>query len=312
MNSRPVFPLPYLSRGSGSIPLAEIGVSIVKSCKDNGLSDRTAYLYVCWARRYVMHHQCRHPADMGEQEVRDFILQLVLNKRKAASTQNQALQALCFLYEHVLHQSLPPSLTHSLRAKCPQRLPAILKHDEIITFIDRLTGSSRLVAILQYGSGLRLMEALQLKIKDLSFDTKKIIIGTRQVPVSIKVIELLNDQIRERRAQISGLVDIRQQLLFVGNRRKNSQGTLVWPSLHPLVIQRAYRSTEMGITSCSLRQAFGIHLIDHGMNILLVKEILGQKDIHSTMRYQKASSGWISGIISPLDFLEFPRPARVT
>ncbi len=129
-------------------------------------SIKTEEAYVHWARRYILFHGKRHPAEMGEAEVNQFLTDLAVSRRVAASTQNQALAALLFLYEKVLRRPLD-RLEGVVRAKRPKRLPVVLCRDEVQRILAQLNGVYRLIALLQYGAGLRLQECLQLRVKDL-------------------------------------------------------------------------------------------------------------------------------------------------
>jgi site-specific recombinase XerD len=135
-------------------------------------SIRTEEAYVNWIKRYIYFHNVRHPAEMGASEVQAFLTHLAVKENVAASTQNQALSALLFLYRQVLNQDLGP--IDALRAKKPKRLPTVLTRDEVHCVFAHLSGVSLLMARLLYGSGLRLMECLRLRVKDLDFDYRTI------------------------------------------------------------------------------------------------------------------------------------------
>jgi integrase len=139
-------------------------------------SRRTERAYVGWIKRYIFFHGKRHPAEMGGAEVTRFLTSLAVDGRVAASTQNQALNALLFLYRVVLEQELP-WLDDVIRAQRPIHLPVVLTRDEVRRVLARLDGSSRLVVLLLYGAGLRLLEALQLRVKDVDVTTNQITIS---------------------------------------------------------------------------------------------------------------------------------------
>jgi site-specific recombinase XerD len=274
--------------GCNDIPLHMMGDAIRNACAINDLSPSTAYVYVCWARRFVMYYHCRHPGNLGLKEIQGFIRHLVLDRKLSASTQDQALQALRFLYRHVLNHQITQSDVHPLRPKRPLRLPHIPNQSEISRFINRLIGAPRLVALLQYGSGLRLREALQVRIKGFLFENMRIDLGDRMVPMSPTTLDLFKDQIRVRKAQ--GAMD--DEVFLVGNRRKMVNGGLAWQPLHPLVVQKAYRATGCPISSVSLRLAFGAHLLDQGAHVRLVQDLMGQKDVYSILRIQNFHARW--------------------
>jgi integrase len=136
---------------------------------------KTEEAYAHWVRRYILFHNKRHPAEMGEAEVNQFLTDLAVRQRVAASTQNQALAALLFLYEKVLHQPLD-RLAGVVRAKRPQRLPVVLTRDEVRAVLSRLEGTYRLIATLLYGCGLRQIECLRLRVKDIDFAKNQVTI----------------------------------------------------------------------------------------------------------------------------------------
>jgi integron integrase len=134
---------------------------------------RTEKAYVAWIRRYILFHGQRHPAEMGASEITRFLSALAIERNVAASTQNQALSALLFLYGEVLEQDLP-WLDEIVRAKRPARIPVVLSRAEVHAVLDALDGSVRLLALLLYGAGLRLLEALRLRVKDVDFARNQI------------------------------------------------------------------------------------------------------------------------------------------
>ena len=138
-------------------------------------SIRTEEAYVGWIRRFVIFHGTRHPRDMGLPEVEAFLTDLAVNQGVAASTQNQALSALLFLYGEVLNQPLDGPI-QSVRAKQPERLPTVLTRDEVARVLDALSGTHRLMAQLLYGSGLRLMECVRMRVKDLDFAQRQVLV----------------------------------------------------------------------------------------------------------------------------------------
>jgi integron integrase len=134
---------------------------------------RTEEAYVGWVRRFILFHHKRHPAEMGEPEINQFLTHLAVAENVAASTQNQALSAILFLYEKVLERDLA-RLTGVVRAKKPTRLPVVLSREEVRALLEQMSGTPKLVALLLYGAGLRLMEALRLRVKDIDFNANQI------------------------------------------------------------------------------------------------------------------------------------------
>jgi len=131
-------------------------------------SIRTEEAYVAWIKRFIFFHKVRHPLEMGVPEIEAFLTHLAVDKNVAASTQNQAFSAILFLYREVLHRDLEDSLDY-LRAKKPKRLPTVLTKEETFKVIGYLSGTHQLIAKLLYGSGLRLLECLRLRVKDIDF-----------------------------------------------------------------------------------------------------------------------------------------------
>lgn len=140
-----------------------------------GYSRRTEKAYVGWVRRYVVFHDKRHPAQLGAAEVTRFLTSLAVDAKGAASTQNQALGALLFLYRVVLGVDLP-WLADVVRAKRPQRVPVVLTGDEVRAVLERLRGVRRLMAVLMYGGGLRVLECARLRVKDVDFDSNQLVV----------------------------------------------------------------------------------------------------------------------------------------
>jgi integron integrase len=168
-------------------------------------SIRTEQAYVGWIKRYIRFHALRHPSEMGAPEVETFLIHLAVKENVAASTQNQALSALLFLYREVLHQDLGP--IDALRAKRPKRLPTVLTKEETLRLIGCLSGMHQLMAKLIYGSGLRLMECLRLRVKDLEFERRAIIVRDgkgaedRVTVLPDSLIPLLQEHLQRVKAQ---------------------------------------------------------------------------------------------------------------
>lgn len=138
-------------------------------------SKRTEKSYVDWIKRFILHHGKRHPNEMGEPEINQFLTDLAVNKKVSASTQNQALSAILFLYQHVLKKELQ-WIAPAVRAKKPKRLPVVRTRAEVKAIIDLMSGSPKLVATLLYGAGLRLDECLKLRFKDIHFTKNQILV----------------------------------------------------------------------------------------------------------------------------------------
>lgn len=281
------------------------------ACQVQQRSAKTSYLYVCWARRYVMFHQNLHPAEMGATEVVSFVTHLALTQAKSRATCHQALQALRFLYRHVLQSALAKHDLRSLTSRAPHRLPHIPKPEEVLQTLQQLVGMPRLVAMLLYGSGLRIHEALDLQVQDVIFDTNRLVIrgdNPRQVPLARVAVDPLQEQVRTclaLAAQDLGEAAINPgcQFVFVGERTRMPDGTYIRRPPHAKTIQRALAATTPHLSAYLLRQAFAVHLLDQGTHVCVVHSLLGQRDIHSALRYQRVSTQGPVRVRSPVDDL---------
>jgi len=169
-------------------------------------SPRTAETYIQWVKEYILHHNKRHPKEMGVNEINQFITHLVVERKIAASTQNQAISAILFLYRHVLHIQLDESLTIGFRPQRAKNIPTILSKEEVKRIIHQLQGVNKLAAQIMYGSGLRIMECLRLRIKDIDFANRQIIVrdgkggSDRVTPLPDTLIDPLKRQIQTAKA----------------------------------------------------------------------------------------------------------------
>lgn len=299
-------------------------------------SPRTEEAYVMWIRRFIFFHGKRHPSAMGGAEVNQFLSDLAVEKHVSASTQNQALSALLFLYRNVLDDPLP-WLQDLVRAQRPLRVPVVLTVDEARAVLGGMSGASRLVAQLLYGSGLRLLEALTLRVKDLDFGRREIVVrdpkGRRDrrtmLPESVGVE--LHEHLLDVRAVheedlavgygevwlptalerkfVGAAVDWRWQWVFPATRRWRDEETAreFRHHLHETVVQRAVRASAMeaGITKrvgChTFRHSFATHLLERGHDIRTVQELLGHRDVSTTMIYTHVLHIGARGVRSPLD-----------
>lgn len=300
---------------------------------------RTEEAYVDWIRRYILFHHKRHPREMGATDIEAFLTHLAVDGKVAASTQNQALAALLFLYQKVLEIELPR--LDAIRAKRPKRLPVVLSTDEVRAVLDRMTGIPRLMAELMYGSGLRLLETCRLRIKDLDFARGQIVVREgkgdkdRVVPLPKRVEASLHAQIervkevhrddvqaghgrvwlpsalREKYPQADRALG--WQYLFPSTRLSIDPRDTVAEKrrhhIHENVPQKAMRNAVLaaGIAkpaSChSLRHSFATHLLEGGGDIRTVQELLGHQDVSTTMIYTHVLQRGACGVVSPLDRL---------
>jgi len=299
-------------------------------------SPRTEEAYVAWVRRFVLFHQKRHPCDMGEAEVAAFLSDLASRQRVSASTQNQALSALLFLYGTVLQRDLG-ALAGVVRARRPSRLPLVLSRSEVAQVLGRMRGVTGLMASLMYGSGLRVLECAGLRVKDLDLACRQIVVrdGKGQkdrvtmVPESLVVplgaqLGSVREQHRADIATGRGSVvmpwalqrkypaasrEWAWQWVFPATRtyRDRETGDERRHHLHESVVQRAFKEAVRlaGIVqpaSChTLRHSFATHLLEAGYDIRTIQELLGHRDVATTMIYTHVLNRGPRGVRSPLD-----------
>ena len=300
------------------------------------LALRTEQAYLHWVRRYVKFHGRRHPRDMGAPEVEAFLSHLAVDAKVGAATQNQALQALLFLYRHVLDVELP-WLENVTRASRPKRLPVVLSTTEVRAVLAERDGTCWLIASLLYGSGLRLMEAHRLRVKDLVMERGELIVrdakgGKDRVTV---LPETVASPLRQHLAKLFDRFKQQRKLKEPGVSlgaalarkyplaptqwgwqwvfpaaslcRDVYTGELVRHHQHEKILQRAVRTAvhKAGIlqpASChTFRHCFATHLLEAGQDIRTVQELLGHADVRTTMIYTHVLGKGALGVRSPLD-----------
>jgi len=311
------------------------------ACRIRHLSYKTEQAYVGWARRLALHHRDhagrpRHPATLSEADVAAFLAHLAETRRVAASTQNQALNALIFLYDAALGQPLG-DLGDFPRARRPRRLPLVLARPEVERLLAAMDGTPAVVASLLYGSGLRLMEGLRLRVKDLDFAMRQLTVrdgkgGRDRVTV---LPDGLHDQLREQLDHVKcvhagdlaeglGAVELPYALARkYPNAPREPGWQYVFPSttrstdprtgrvgrhhLSESVVQKRVRRAvrEAGISkpaSChTLRHSFATHLLERGHDIRTVQELLGHASVRTTQLYTHVLNRGGLGVRSPLD-----------
>ncbi len=301
-------------------------------------SPRTEEAYVHWIRRYILFHGKKHPSTMGAPEISAFLTWLAVERQVSASTQNQALSAVLFLYKHVLAidiGAVPPVV----RARTPERLPVVLSREEVAAILKQLTGTMRLIVMLLYGTGVRIEECVDMRIKDLDFDRDQIIV--RQGKGRKDRVTMLPSAARE--ALTKHLEDVRRiherdlakgfgrvVLPFALDRKFPNAPTewrwqFVFPAgricrdprfgppsryhLHESVVQKALAEAtgRAGITKRVsphvMRHSFATELLENGYDIRTVQELLGHRDVSTTMIYLHVMRKGALGVKSPMDRL---------
>ena len=299
-------------------------------------SRRTEETYIGWIRRFIVFHNKRHPSSMGADEVNAFLSGLAVEGPVSASTQKQALCAIMFLYRHVLRDPLP-WIADIIRAQRAEHLPVVLTASEARMVIDHVEGVSRLVVQLLYGSGLRLLECLQLRVKDVDFGRGEILVrdpkGRRdRVTMLPQVVEI------ELRAHLERVRRVHDDDLRLGfgsvamptaldRKFPNAERDWLWQwvfsartryvdraagterrhHLHESAVQRAVHAAAVRggmrkrVTCHTFRHSFATHLLERGQDIRTVQELLGHRDVTTTMIYTHVLRLGAKGVRSPLD-----------
>lgn len=298
-------------------------------------SIRTEAAYVQWIKRFVLFHNKRHPNELDAAEVEAFLTHLAVADHISASTQNQALAALLFLYREVLHREL--GAIDSVRARTDRRLPSVLTRDEVQQVIARLTGTHALLARLLYGSGLRLLECLHLRVKDVDIERRALLVRDtkgnedRVTVLPNALVEPITDHLRAVRcmheadlARGYGEVYLPDAL---DRKYPNAARDWIWQYVFPSdrlsvdprsgvvrrhhadesSLQKAVRAAARAagipkrVSPHVFRHSFATHLLEHGYDIRTVQELLGHKDVKTTMIYTHVLQRGGLAVRSPLD-----------
>ena len=299
-------------------------------------SIRTEQAYTDWIKRFVLFHKKRHPTDMGAAEVEEFLTHLAVAGKVSASTQNQAKNALLFLYREVLAMELP-WLDEVAKAKSAKRLPVVLTVAETLRLLDRMDGTAGLIARLLYGSGMRVMEGARLRVKDIDFERCELIVREGKGNKD-RVTMLPQSLVAPLKLHLARVKALHQEELSVGlgevympfalSRKYPSAGRewhwqYVFPAAKRSVdprsgierrhhvsdqsVQRAVRQAARDaglnkpVTPHTLRHSFATHLLQSGYDIRTVQELLGHKDVQTTMIYTHVLNRGGHGVVSPLD-----------
>lgn len=296
---------------------------------------KTEYTYLMWMERYIRFHKLRHPRDMGAPEVTAFLSSLAVQDRVSASTQNQALAGILFLYRNVL--SIELEGIEAVRARGDRHLPTVLSIEEVQNLLTKLTGTYRLICDVLYGGGLRLMEGLRLRVKDVDLDRCEITVREtksnrdRKAPLARRVVEPLRAHLAVVKAQhdrdlLAGFGTV--ELPYALDRKyPNADKAWAWQYVFPTAgmstdprsgaVRRhhIYESSVQRAVSTAARQAqiakpvgphtlrhsFATHMLEAGYDIRTIQEILGHKDVKTTMVYTHVMNRGGLGVVSPLD-----------
>lgn len=300
-------------------------------------SIRTEEAYVNWIIRYIHFHHNRHPRELGAAEVEAFLTYLATERHVAASTQNQACCALLFLYREVLNIPLDEEAIQPLRAKRPDHLPTVLTQEEVHLVLAHMTGVHQLQAQLLYGSGLRLLECLRLRVKDLDFARREIIVRDpkgqhdRVTMLPVSLIPRLQEQLEYARRLHTQDLQAGYGAVYLpyalAEKYPHAAREWAWQYLFPADrlsvdprsgITRRHHQDESGLQKAvraagqatgipktigphTFRHSFATHLLEAGYDIRTVQELLGHKDVKTTMIYTHVLNRGPLGVRSPLD-----------
>jgi integron integrase len=297
---------------------------------------RTEQTYKDWIKRYILHHNKRHPKDMGAPEIQAFITHLAVEKNVAASTQNQALSAVLFLYRHVLqiNLELPSDI---IRAQKSKTLPVVLTQPEALAVISKMSGVPQLMTKILYGSGLRLMECIRLRVKDIDFGNRQIIVrdgkgeDDRTTILPDSLVHALQRQIQTvQRIHQTDLGDGFGEVHLpyaLARKYPNAARETLWQYLFPApalsidpatkktmrhhldesLLQKAVRAAaktagiQKPVSPHTFRHSFATHLLQNGYDIRTIQELLGHKDVKTTMIYTHVLQRGGLAVRSPLD-----------
>ena len=336
--THPTIPLSHLRTLDDQPAKFRLLQQVRHAVRTRGYSIRTEKTYVDWVRRFVLFHSRRHPITMGDAEIREFITHLAVDRRVAPATQNQALAAILFLFKQVLRKPVGfvEGIVHS---KTSRRLPVVLAPDEVRRILAHMTGTPRLCAVLMYGSGLRVLETVSLRVKDIDFVRGEITVRggkgnkDRRVPLAQSVTGALRSQLGRVEKQFA--LDLRAGLRgaalpgALSIKYPNADRELTWQYVFPAL--RVYTEMETGVrrrhhyhqsalqravatavrsarvkkraTCHSFRHSFATHLLENGTDIRTIQELLGHTDLRTTMIYTHVLNRGAMGVKSPADRL---------
>lgn len=324
----------------------QLAEKIHEVCRTRHMSPRTEEAYTGWILRYLRYCK-QHSRPTTEQKITSYLTQLATKGRVSESTQNQALNAINFLYIHVLEQDIG-DFSQYLRAQKPRRLPVVLSIQEVMRLMSHMHGMYWTMAALMYGSGLRLFECCRLRVKDVDFDRKTITVRAgkgnkdRVVPLPTSAIEALKQQVEIARrnhnndlAQGYGTVEMPNalhrkfkgaakqfawQFIFQASRVAfdKASGETRRHHIHKTAVTKAiakavrHSGIDKKITAHTLRHSFATHLLERGTDIRTIQDLLGHKDVSTTMIYTHVSTIGAAGVASPMDNITLSSSAGVS
>jgi integron integrase len=300
-------------------------------------STRTGETYMQWVREYILYHNKRHPKEMAETEINQFITHLVTERKVSASTQNQAISAILFLYRHVLHIGLDETRLAEFRPQRAKTIPTVLSKEEVTRIIDLMQGTNKLIAQVLYGSGLRIMECLRLRVKDMDFANHQIVVrdgkggGDRVTPLPNTLFQPLKLQIQYVKALHDKDLAAGYGSVYLPyaleQKYNNADKEWTWQYVFPAAslsedpqtkvtrrhhldestIQKAVKEAARlakitkKVSPHTFRHSFATHLLQNGYDIRTVQELLGHKDVKTTMIYTHVLNRGGLAVKSPLD-----------
>ena len=323
-----------------STPKPKLLDQVRQAIRTRHYSIKTEEAYVGWIKRFIFFHNKRHPAEMAETEIARFLSSLARESHVSASTQNQALNAILFLYHEVLRKEIG-YVNGVVRAKKPRRLPVVLTKEEVKRVLSCLRGTPWLMAMLLYGAGLRLLECCRLRVKDIDFPRNQITVRAGKgdkdrytmLPAAVKeslirhlqAVKLQHEKDLQRGLGSVALPNALERKY--PNAGKEWAWQWVFPAtshytdgttgekrrhhLHESVLQRAFKEARLKVgvpkpaTCHTLRHSFATHLLEDGYDIRTVQELLGHRDVSTTMIYTHVLNRGGRGVQSPADGLGF-------
>ena len=333
----PPIPLAHLEAAPDPARKYRLLELVRRRMRERRYSPRTIEAYLFWIKRYILFHDRRHPRDLGEPEVSRYLSFLATDRGVAASTQNQALAALTFLYDAVLRRPLS-RMEGITPAHRPRRLPVVLSQREVRELIAHLPSRLRLCGMLMYGSGLRVSECVSIRVKDVDLDRREVVVRAgkgdkdRRTPLAERCVAPVRRWLDAQRrlygadqrgaVSVTGLGDALERkypgaarewvwrYLFPASRTfRDAGGVRRRHHLHESLVQRAIKDAAHAagiakrVTSHTLRHSFATHLLESGADIRTVQELLGHTDVRTTMIYTHVLNRGGLGVTSPVDRL---------